>query len=294
MLMLPDHGPALAPGLRPVSAIAHPFEARRIDYAVPEGLTIAEIIEAVQPDPVLREHGLVFLDDQPVDRAYWTRVRPKPEIIVSIRLLPSGGGAARIIAMVAVVVLAAVVTWGVGAMLAGAVAAGTISTTTATAIAGLAGAAVSIGGTLLVNMLLPPPVPQLSRDSGNEQPTYAITGAQPGAAMVEGALPARPLSADAALCRAALPRDYRRRGLLAGAVRIVARPGACRGDGDRRHPARQLPGRRDPVPPRLLVDARPRPVDLTTAWPSRGWRRPGTSTRPSSSPSTRTTSSRRA
>ncbi|MBK8211715.1 MAG: hypothetical protein IPK78_18950 [Rhodospirillales bacterium] len=40
-----------------VSACPHPFEQRRVDYAVPAGLTIAEIVELIQPDPVLRAHG---------------------------------------------------------------------------------------------------------------------------------------------------------------------------------------------------------------------------------------------
>ena len=34
----------------------------------------------------------------------------------------------------------------------------------------------SVGGTLLINHFLPPPVPELSKDYGNDKPTYAITG----------------------------------------------------------------------------------------------------------------------
>ena len=44
-----------------VSACPHPFAGRRIDYVVPAGLSIAEIVELIQPDPVLRAHGVAFI-----------------------------------------------------------------------------------------------------------------------------------------------------------------------------------------------------------------------------------------
>ena len=55
--------PATAPRLTDikVSACPSPFEERRVDYLAPAGLTIAEIIELIQPDPLLRSHGHVFI-----------------------------------------------------------------------------------------------------------------------------------------------------------------------------------------------------------------------------------------
>jgi len=46
-----------------VSACPHPFDGRRVDYAVPEGLTIGEIVELIQPDPLLRRYGVAFIGD---------------------------------------------------------------------------------------------------------------------------------------------------------------------------------------------------------------------------------------
>ena len=164
------------PPLQPTFAVSccpHPFEQRRIDYAVPVGLTIAEIIELIQPDPLLRMHGVAFLGEQAVERAQWHRVRPKPGTYVSIRLLPAGGGGWRIAAMVGIAIIAVVTT----ALTYGALA--PVWGTTAAAIAGgLAGAAVTLGGTLLVNTFLPPPVPELSKDKGTESQTYQILGAR--------------------------------------------------------------------------------------------------------------------
>ena len=45
---------------------------------VPADLTIAEIIEIIQPDPLLRAHGHVFLGEHLIPRAALARVRPKP------------------------------------------------------------------------------------------------------------------------------------------------------------------------------------------------------------------------
>ena len=157
--------------LIPVSAVASPFSLRRADYMVPAGLTVAEIIEVIQPDPLLREHGVVFIGETMIARDWWGHVRPKPGHIISLRLLPGGAGGWRIAAMVAIAVAAVVVSavsFGTLSPIVGPLAAG--------AIAGLAGAAISIGGTFLVNTLLPAPVPEVSQDYGNDRPSYAITG----------------------------------------------------------------------------------------------------------------------
>jgi len=145
--------------LIPVSAITHPFSQCRVDYTVPEGLTIAEIIEVIQPDPVLRAHGVVFIGETMIDREWWGRVRPKQGHVVSIRLLPAGAGGWRMAAMIAVVVIAAAATWYLGGL--GGV---------------LVGAAIMSVGTLAINYALPPPMPEVSKDYGNERPSYAITG----------------------------------------------------------------------------------------------------------------------
>lgn len=154
-----------------VSACPHPFESRRVDYAVPFGLTIAEIIEHVQPDPVLREHGNVFIAGELIERYWWNRVRPKPGTVISVRLLPSGGGGWRLAAMIGIAVIAIGIV-AIGApFLVPFVGAGL-----APVVAGLGAAAFTFGATMLLNRLIPPPVPEISKNIGKDSPTYAITG----------------------------------------------------------------------------------------------------------------------
>lgn len=141
-----------------ISACPHPFRPERHDYVVPTGLTIAEIVSVVQADPILREHGVAFVGDTLVPREAWRFVRPKPGCVVSIRLLPAGGGGfMRILASVALTALVV----GVAMFVPG-----------GPFIAPL----VAIGGGLLLNMLLPPPVPKMAKNYGNESVTYSITG----------------------------------------------------------------------------------------------------------------------
>ena len=142
-----------------ISACPHPFKADRCDFVVPTGMTIAEIVNVIQADPLLREHGVVFAGDTLVPRASWHLVRPKPGCVVSIKLLPGGGGGfTRILASIALTALV------VGIVVALPVAGPFIAPI------------VAIGGGLLMNMLLPPPVPKMAKNYGNESVTYSITG----------------------------------------------------------------------------------------------------------------------
>ena len=164
----------------------------------------------------------------------WHLVRPRPGQMLSIRLVPSGGNAGRIIGLVAVAILIVVAVvfqqyWAVGLLVS--------------------------AGMMLAQPWMTPAPPEIARNQA-ETPSYAITGQRnTGAELEQGAVPARPLQADAALRGAAVPRDRRRRDLLADAVRLLARADRHRGDVHRRDRARQLPRGRVAVPPRLLVDA---------------------------------------
>ena len=91
-----------------VSACPHPFDGRRIDYVMAGGLTIAEIVDLIQPDPLLRAHGVGFIGDHMIAREHWHRVRPKSGALLSIRLLPSSGRTAAMIGLAVLVIAVAI------------------------------------------------------------------------------------------------------------------------------------------------------------------------------------------
>lgn len=159
----------LPPDLLRVSACSHPFKSARTDYTLPVGLTVSQIIESVQVDPILRQHGIVFIGDELVPRDFWHLVKPKHNSIISIKLLPTGGGALRLVATIAIAAIAIAATVALGPAGFAIMGAGG---------AALVGAGITIGGGLLLNLLLPPPVPKMSKGYGTESVTYAITGAR--------------------------------------------------------------------------------------------------------------------
>ena len=91
--------------------------------------------------------------------AAYARVRPRAGHTLTIRAWPTGGDdrkTATLILAIVVIIVIAVVTWGAGLILAPAYAG------LAGVIGGVAGAAVGIGGTLLINASIPPPKPKLA------------------------------------------------------------------------------------------------------------------------------------
>lgn len=152
----------VAPLVR-VSAIPRPFSAEPVRVELPEGGSLADILEVVQPDPVLRRFAHVYVGDEYVCPTWYARVRPKAGADVTIRIVPtgsSGGGqknALSIVLRIAVVIIAAVATWYLGGS-GGYLAAGGLGWSAGAASAGAAvvGAAIPLAGPLLVNAASPP------------------------------------------------------------------------------------------------------------------------------------------
>jgi hypothetical protein len=86
-------GEIIGPGddLR-IVACPEPFNTRRIDRHTPAGVSLAELLEEIQPNPVLRRHAHISIGDHLVPPENWHRVRPKAGTTVYIRVVPSGGG----------------------------------------------------------------------------------------------------------------------------------------------------------------------------------------------------------
>ncbi len=148
-----------------VVAAPHPFKTERVDYLVPEGLTLSEILDMVQPDPVLMVYAHVFIGDDLILREFWSNIRPKAGTTITIRVVPVGGGGGknplRTILMIAVMAASFILGPGLGTMifqslpLIGGLPLG-LSFGIASTLSGILGSAIiGIAGNLLVNLIAP-------------------------------------------------------------------------------------------------------------------------------------------
>lgn len=160
-----------------VVACPRPFSIDRADFLETPGATIAGLLGrcGLQPDRIFAR---VFLDDRLIPEAEWERVIPVAGQLLTVRAIPTDGGgkdALRIVAMIAVVVLAVVTAQYYAVPLAGTLG---VSEAVATAIIV---STVSIAGSLAINALIPPTAPKMSQlggVSGAESPSLSVTGAR--------------------------------------------------------------------------------------------------------------------
>lgn len=179
--------PLLPDGCLHVSAAPHPFRTARADIFVPEGLSIAEIIERVQPDAFLRMGASVFIGDWKIEECYWRRTYPKQGHLISVRITVHGGGGGgggknpmRTIMQIAV--LAGAAAFG-GPLAASLGLKGFWVGSTFFTAASIGSAIIGIAGHLLINAIAPPPQPKLSRLTGTgsarrESQYFAIEAAR--------------------------------------------------------------------------------------------------------------------
>lgn len=180
-----------------VRAVPHPFKAATIDKFLEEGHSVAEILEIVQPDPVLRKHARIAVNDVYLEKWEWETIYPKNMDMVVIKTVPMGGGGGsssgggssknplKIVAQIAVFVVAVALAAPTGGL---SVAAALGLTGTAAAITGaLVFGAVSGIGMLAINALSPPAsvsspgIGSLSStDFFRESPSMFIEGARNG------------------------------------------------------------------------------------------------------------------
>ena len=172
-----------------VVACPHPFKVERMNFVAIQGNSVQQILESVQPDPVLRTYACILINDSVIPQSEWGNVYPFEKDIVTIRTLPAGGGGddgggknvLKTVLMIVVIVAAAAV--GAGALganfMGGMFAAGEIG-------AAIAGALVGAVGMLAVNALIPPKaptapgMPTLSGAGGGlrESPSLFMEGAR--------------------------------------------------------------------------------------------------------------------
>jgi sulfur carrier protein ThiS len=132
-------------------ACPRPFSTAQIVRQVPEGSTIAELLRGIglNPDPLFAR---VFIDDRLILKAEWEYATPKAGQLVTARVIPTGGGgggkdALRIVAQIGIMIAAMA----------------------ASMVNPAFGALVMIGGTFLVNGLIPHPLPRRTIPIGFEE-----------------------------------------------------------------------------------------------------------------------------
>ena len=151
-----------------VLVLHNPFTLERSTTWVAEGATLSVLLQGLG----LRDwqSALVAIDGHMIPRQWWSRVRPRAEHLVTVRVVPRGGGdsgtkgwiqiAAGVVLIVVGIILACtlwgapfapyVITMGVGLLLSGA-----------------------------MTLIFPPPtLPKLKDTSSNDQPVFSITGSR--------------------------------------------------------------------------------------------------------------------
>ncbi|MDE1151415.1 MAG: host specificity factor TipJ family phage tail protein [Micavibrio sp.] len=154
----------------------HPFAAERIERTLPAGNSIAAIAAAMLPDARLTPHLHAFINGHAVPRESWHRVRPKAGTVLTLRLLPMGGGGSKnpLRTVLSLALLAASPALSAGlASLLGPLASFPFASRLLTT-------GVNLLGSLALNALAPPGRARYSAQK--ESPTLFIQGAQNKAA----------------------------------------------------------------------------------------------------------------
>jgi hypothetical protein len=165
-------------GLVSVTVAPHPFAVERVQHKIAAGQSLAVIAERAQPDGFLRRYGHIHIDGHYIPQENWARVYPKAGAIVSIRMVPMGGGGSGKSTLRTVLSIAII---AASPMIAGAVL-GALSVSSTAVVLGVSGsqilsAGVSLLGRLALNALAPPGRARFS--SGvRESPTLFIQGAR--------------------------------------------------------------------------------------------------------------------
>ena len=164
------------PGEVLLTSAPHPFKLARRVTALPEGLSISQMLAASGITLRSHEHAVVFADGRRIPESWWPLVRPKAGAHLELRVVPMGGGDSgksplRILLTIAVMAASFAFGKGLGASLFGHAA---NATQLGTAIIGM-------GGLLLVNALAPirpAKLGDLSGTSGDTSPALFIEGAR--------------------------------------------------------------------------------------------------------------------
>src|SRR5262245_3745118 len=176
-------GEVLAPGQGTITVIVypHPLRGERTASVAAAGCSISEVAPGGGP-----HLAVLFGDRMPeaiIPSELWHRVRPKPGTTLVFRAVLHGKNI-RTIAMIGVAVAAIAASVLIAPWLTPALVPmfGSMAGSVASVIGGLAAAAITIGGTMLINTLIPLPKPAVQDkvDDGslnfNRETVYSISG----------------------------------------------------------------------------------------------------------------------
>lgn len=150
----------------------NPLDSKLKDIEYIKGETISKTIERVSKslnisEEILNAHLSVYLNGELIDKDFYSYVKPSEKSNLLLAVTPRGGSFGETFKIVAVIVVAAVVssaTAGLGSPVA----------------AGLITAGATIGTSLLLNAIIPPPKPSMSGPSSlsgqSESQAYSVTG----------------------------------------------------------------------------------------------------------------------
>jgi hypothetical protein len=179
---------AAASGMVTVVGSKTPFRMERLTCVAPSGHTIAELIGQAcggKIDPELLQFGRAFVGPERYDPEVWHRTRPKPNTVLSFRVIHEDSTALKIVLSIAIVVAAvyagpliagaALGTTAGAAATAGALGFGaTLGTFTAVSTAATLG--IALAGNFLLNALIPRAQPSLKQQTPS--PTYSYGGSR--------------------------------------------------------------------------------------------------------------------
>jgi len=158
-----------------VSMAPHPFAVERIDAKMAEGKTILGIMEELQPEKGLELYAHVYLNGDYIEHESWSDVKPKVGDVVSIRMVPMGGGGngskspLRTILAIAIMAGTGYLAAGLATSLGGA-------TFFGFNVSNIAAGGVNLLGKLVLNAIAPPSTSKFS--SNKESATLFIQGAK--------------------------------------------------------------------------------------------------------------------
>lgn len=151
----------------------HPFAMERIDAKIAEGKTVDDIISELQPDKFFSSYAHVYVNGEYIERECWCKKMPKAGDVVSIRMIPQGGGGSKNPLRT---VLALAVMAGTGFLASGATSILGGLSIFGFNVSGIVAGGVNLLGKLVLNAIAPPSSSKYS--SSKESATLFIQGAR--------------------------------------------------------------------------------------------------------------------